>query len=116
MTTTVWLCTCCETSNRLELAACDVCTGPRPRALTPRATLDVARRSVASIAAAVHEPTKRPIASAKRLLWSTVSGESIARAARSIWQDVDRALFRLERLIVQEFHRAVRDVRRLLNL
>jgi hypothetical protein len=117
MTTMFWLCACCETSNRLELAACDVCTGPRPRALTPRVTaLDAARRSVASVAAAMHLPHKRPIASATRARSSTLSGESIARAARSIWRDAVRALGELESFVLQEFNRTVRDVRRLLDL
>jgi hypothetical protein len=112
MTTMFWLCACCETSNRLELAACDVCAGPRPGALTPRVTaLDAARRSVASVAAAMHLP-----ASATRARSSTLSGESIARAARSIWRDAVRALGELESFVVQEFNRTVRDVRRLLNL
>jgi hypothetical protein len=112
MTTIFWLCGCCETSNRLELAACDVCTGPRPRALAPRVTaFDAARRSVASIAATMHLP-----ASATHARSSTLSGESIARAARSIWQDTVRTLDRLESFILQEFDRAVRDLRRILNL
>jgi hypothetical protein len=111
MTTMFWLCSCCETSNRLELAACDVCAGPRPRALTPRVTLAAARRSVASIADTMLLP-----ASATRARSLTFSGESIARAARSIWQDTVRTLDRLESFVVQEFNGAVRDVRRVLNL
>jgi hypothetical protein len=129
-----WLCERCETSNRVGVAACDVCTASRP--LTMDATAPhAARRSATSptagtrVAGARRTSTAR-YAAASHPRSAAVSGTAIARAPRpparpdlrTSGVDPRRAAPThdagspsLGSSLVQLFNRAVREVERILD-